>query len=30
MGIAPDTILHDTQGRPWGIAAGGSVIGELM
>jgi hypothetical protein len=30
MGLAPDTILHDAQSRPWEIAAGGELISELM
>jgi len=29
LGVAPDTILTDTQGRPWELAAGGQVIREL-
>jgi uncharacterized protein (DUF1501 family) len=30
MGIPTNTILADTQGRPWEIAAGGRVIPEMM
>ncbi len=30
MGIAPDTVLHDAQDRPWVIADGGEVIRELI
>lgn len=30
MGIAPNTILHDAQGRPWEIAGEGHVIPELV
>lgn len=29
-GVPPDTLLTDTQGRPWEIAAGGEVIRELL
>jgi uncharacterized protein (DUF1501 family) len=30
MGISPNTVLHDNQGRPWEIAGEGQLIHELL
>lgn len=30
LGVPPNTLLQDQQGRPWEIAAGGEVIPELL